>query len=189
MFKQIMAVGLIGLSFNTWAEWQLVPERSSLNFVSIKKSSIGEIHTFKSVSGEIKGQTASIEVDLSSVDTGIEIRDERMKEHLFKVDQFGTCVISATLPEDFVKNLKKAEPSDVELTLSISMHGKTVEQSAWVTATKLGRKEIVVTTKQPLIISSADFGFEAGVDKLMSLAGLPSISYAVPVTASFSFEK
>lgn len=40
----------------------------------------------------------------------------------------------------------------------------------------------MVTSAQPVIINATDYGLTDGINKLRDLAGLPSISYAVPVT-------
>ena len=39
-----------------------------------------------------------------------------------------------------------------------------------------------VTTTQPIVISASEFGLEAGVAALQSIAGLNAISRSIPVT-------
>jgi hypothetical protein len=45
----------------------------------------------------------------------------------------------------------------------------------------------VVTTLQPVIIKAEDFALVAGINKLKSLASLPSIAYSVPVSFVLTF--
>ena len=68
--------------------WQVDEAASSLGFVSVKNGVIVEGHRFTSLSGGVVDDTASLSVDLASVDTAIEIRDERMRTMLFEVAEF-----------------------------------------------------------------------------------------------------
>jgi hypothetical protein len=54
---------------------------------------------------------------------------------------------------------------------------------------KLSEKNMIVTTLQPLIIKAEDFALVAGINKLKSLASLPSIAYAVPVSFVLTFSQ
>ncbi|MGB5200637.1 MAG: YceI family protein, partial [Sedimenticolaceae bacterium] len=79
----------------TWAEWQLVPDKSHLSFVSTKKQHIAESHTFKGLQGSVDNDSVgTVAVDLASVDTKIEIRDERMRETLFETKEYPTAVFT-----------------------------------------------------------------------------------------------
>ena len=69
----------------SFAEWTLSPD-SSVKFLSTKNTNITEVHEFTQVSGSVSDQgSAKIAIDLSSVETGIEIRNERMQSMLFNV--------------------------------------------------------------------------------------------------------
>ena len=72
------------------ASWSLVNEASLITFVSIKKNSVAEVGHFKQVAGTI-GDDGKVEmkIDLASVDTGIEVRDQR-KRVFDLVKDFGT---------------------------------------------------------------------------------------------------
>ena len=64
------------------ASWTLVPESSHLAYGSIKKDTVGEVNSFTSLSGQVSpdGQV-EVEIDLSSVETNIDIRNERIEGH------------------------------------------------------------------------------------------------------------
>ena len=47
----------------------------------------------------------------------------------------------------------------------------------------------MVTSDEMLMLSTADLGITAGVDKLMELAKLPSITRVTPVTMRLIFER
>ena len=58
----------------SFAEWTLSPD-SSVKFLSTKNTNITEVHEFTQVSGSVSDQgSAKIAIDLSSVETGIEIQ-------------------------------------------------------------------------------------------------------------------
>ena len=62
-----------------FSDWQLKTEHSSLSFTSVKNGTITESHQVTGLSGFVSqsGSTA-ITIDLSSVETGIPIRNERL---------------------------------------------------------------------------------------------------------------
>ena len=77
------------VSLPSLAAWKLDNENSRLNFVSVKKASIAENHSFKKLEGSIDNNgKVNIKVDLTSVDTNIAIRDERLKKFVFESDKY-----------------------------------------------------------------------------------------------------
>ena len=68
------------------AEWQAL-STSSVSYVSIKNNVVAENNRFTSVTGKItsKGE-AALSIDLSSVETQVDIRNQRMREIFFEVD-------------------------------------------------------------------------------------------------------
>ena len=93
--RPIIAVGLILSSLSAQAAWQLVNESSQLNFISTKASHIAEPHTFDLLSGSIADTgRVQLNIDLASVATGIDIRNERMQTMLFNVVTFPQAEIT-----------------------------------------------------------------------------------------------
>ena len=90
----IIAALLLFTSAHAQSSYTLVPEKSKLVFTSIKSGSVIEAHEFKSLSGEINEQgLASVTIDLASVETGIDIRNERMKSMLFHVEKYAQAFL------------------------------------------------------------------------------------------------
>src|SRR5690606_19855903 len=88
------------------ADWQLNNDQSQLNFISTKKQNIAEIHHFGSLSGQLTETGAfTLNIDLDSVDTGVEIRDTRMKELLFNVMDFPTAELTAQVKPALINDL------------------------------------------------------------------------------------
>lgn len=167
------------------ADWML-GDSSRIGFVSIKNNSIGENNVFKRVSGSISERgRVSVSVDLSSVETGIGIRNERLKKMLFEVANFPTATIEAVLSDSQVAALNAGGDQTESVSVNISLHGRTVSKTAHVSVSASGG-DVRVTTTQPIVITAQEFGLEAGVAALQQIAGLNAISRSIPVTVDLS---
>ncbi len=167
--------------------WTLVPDGSHLAYGSIKKDSVGEVNSFTSLSGTVSpdGQ-AMIEIDLSSVETNIDIRNERMIEYVFR--KAGTATLMAEIDMGELSALEVGQTATVDSEAVLSLVGTDVEFDAELFVARLSEKSVLVTTNDMVFIGTEDAGVNAGVDKLMELAELPGITRTVPVTARLMFE-
>ncbi|MGJ8680468.1 YceI family protein [Paraglaciecola sp.] len=180
LLVSLFASGLISAS--AIANWSLQNEQSSVHFVSTKKQHVSEIHHFKQLSAKLtKSGQFDLSIDLASVETGIDIRNTRMREQLFKVGTFPSANISAKLPTEVMK-LENGQSQQVKLTASLSLMKITKPLNLNIQVTKTQGGEFVATSIQPILISAADFGLKQGVETLQKLAGLPSIGLTVPVS-------
>lgn len=171
------------------ADWELNGAQSKLAFVSVKNDSAAELSEFEELSGKITNSGEfKLKVGLDSVQTHIDIRNERMREFLFNTDQFPLASISGSLAEDTLKTLKVGQVHNVSVDLTVDLHGKSQVKTAQVQAVKLDDARLWVVTAQPLILNAAEFALQDGIDKLQELAGLSSIDSAVPVTVSLFFD-
>ena len=83
--KLVILLSALGVMAPAQADWAL-SDSSRIGFVSIKNNSIGENNAFERVSGSISASgEVSLSVDLSSVETGVGIRNERLQKMLFEV--------------------------------------------------------------------------------------------------------
>ncbi|MBC3765725.1 YceI family protein [Neptunicella marina] len=171
------------------ADWNLDPAQSSLHFLSTKKAQITEVHQIKTLSGNLSDDgMALIRLDLSSVETNIDIRNQRMQTFLFMIDAFPEATVTANVRPDLLK-LAAGESKHVTLDAKLDLHGVTQNLDIQVVVTGLKEDAIQVTTETPVVISAAQYGLTDGVAKLQSLAGLDSITLAVPVSFSVTFTK
>ena len=73
-----------------------------------------------------------------------------------------------------------------ELPLTLSLHG--LEKNLTVPVNVFGESgKLRVITSRPVIVSAADFGLGESIEALRELAGLKTISTAVPVTVNLLF--
>lgn len=177
------------LSGPALAAWDLDEERSTVQFLSVKNASVAEVHHFKSVSGGIDDEgRATITIDLASVETMVPIRNERMREMLFETVRFPEATLRARVPDD-LDGLDAGETTRTDLELSIDLHGKTALYTAATNVTRLADGSLQVVLAAPVLVKAADFGLEGGVEMLREVAGLKTISTAVPVDATLVFEE
>ncbi|WP_170336488.1 c-type cytochrome [Ruegeria arenilitoris] len=166
--------------------WTLAPEGSHLAYGTIKKNTVGEVNSFTSLSGHVSpGGKAEIEINLSSVETNIDIRNERMIEHVFR--KVGTASLTAEFDMDEVSTLSVGETTTVDAEAILSLAGSDVAFDAEMFVARLSETSVLVSTNDMVFISTEDAGVNAGVDKLMELADLPGITRTVPVTARLIF--
>lgn len=171
------------------AHWSLDNEASSLSFVTVKAEHVAEAHSFDRLSGTI-GDNGDVEItiELASVNTMIQIRNERMQEMLFETNMFPEATISGSIDLDALTDMDAGASTARQIDFELSLHGQSVALAADVQITRTG-EGVVVSTLKPIIVMSDAFALTTGVEKLREVAGLPSISRAVPVSFTVVFEQ
>jgi hypothetical protein len=185
----LLTVVLTSFSFTVSAEWVLKNAESSLNFISIKKITTGEVHSFNRLQGSIKKSgDIKVSVKLSSVDTNIPIRNDRMQQFLFEVTKFPQATASTKIDFKHIEKMKVGDSYTQKVPLKLSLHGHDLNVKSEMRISLLNGNKLLVSTIKPVIVNAGDFALIKGIEKLQELAKLPSISTAVPVSASFIFE-
>jgi len=171
-------------------DWALSPLESDISYVTIKNGNIGEVNTFRDISGTVtSGGKADFTIALDSVDTNNETRDPRMKEFMFQTDQYPEAKVTADLRLTQFQSLAIGNSKSVSMPMTLDLHGIIEEREFDVFVTRLGANKVHVANKGVIVIDAEDFGFEAGLAKLQELAKLDSISPVVSVTVSLTFER
>ncbi|ACV25734.1 YceI family protein [Kangiella koreensis] len=164
-------------------EWTIYNNASHLHFVSVKNNQIGEVSTFETLKGHLSGNGQfALEILLDSVNTGIEIRDQRMKEHLFDSKKNIAFIVNGSFDLSEIEDQETGSSSQHTLEATIQLGNETVDIQAPVTIQTLADHQLRVTSVSPVVISISNLKLDKGVDKLKSLAGLRSIDRVVPVT-------
>jgi len=171
------------------ASWTLSNEGSALHYGSIKKDKVGEINSFGKLSGSVGDDgTVTVEIDLASVETYIDIRNERMVEHVFGKDN-PTATITAQVDADALDELAPGEMSVVDVDGTLTFAGKEVPIETAMVVTRLGDGRAMVTTDGMIMLTMEELGLDGGIDKLMELAKLPGITRVAPVTMRLVFDR
>jgi len=191
MYKLILiTLSLLLFSSHALAEWKLNNSESSLHFISIKKSSVAEIHHFKSITGEVDAKgSVEIAIDLASVESNIPVRNERMQSMLFNVEKFTQANINGKVDLQKLASLAAGETHQETITLTLELHGISQALQSEAEVIKLVDNRLLVRSTTPIIINAQDYNLTKGIEMLRTVAKLPSISHAVPVSYSLVFEK
>ena len=185
-FMGALVVGLL-VATQASAQWELDSERSSINFISVKNAAIAETHSFASLVGYIgKSGNVQLSIDLNSVETLIPIRNERIRELLFETVEFPNANVTANVDPAVLAAVAEGGTVGTEIPVTLNLHG--LEQTIAVAVTVFSDgSSLRVMSSRPVILRAADFGLADGVEALRNVAGLNSISTAVPVTLNLQF--
>jgi polyisoprenoid-binding protein YceI len=175
-------VALTLLSTAALADWKVDSEQSKVFFISTKNLNISEVHSFNRIDGQLSSDGQfSADISLSSVETGIDIRNQRMRDMLFKVDLFPKANISATLPKA-IMGLAKGESMHTELPATLTLMGASKALNLDLIVSKTNDGKYMVSSAKPVLLGASELGLQKGVEALQKIAGLTSIGLTVPVT-------
>lgn len=170
------------------ADWASVDGSSSVAFGSIKSDEYGEVHHFNTVSGTVSEAGAlAINIDLASIETNIDIRNERMIEHVFK--GAATATLSGQIDMADLNALEVGATTIMDIEGTLAFVGLDSDVEATMLVARLSEDRVLVTTANFIMLSTADLGLTSGIDKLMALASLPGITRVTPVSVRMIFEK
>jgi len=179
---------LLASSVNA-AEWLVDNKSSQLNFISIKKGNIAELHQFDEVQGHLDSQGKFVlDINLATVNTNNSVRDERMVKYFFNVETFPTAQLTADIDLSVLEAIAQGASSAIDINANLNLHGTVMPIKLNVIVTRLVGAKLSVVSAQPLILNVGDYSLVSGVNKLMELAKLPSISHAVPVSFYLTFK-
>ncbi len=177
-------------SNSAMADWTLDADSSNISYGTIKNGMIGESNTFKTISGTIDNDGhVNIDIALASVDTQLELRDERMRDIVFKVAEN----VSAKLTGDM--NLQAHNDQDVgtsrviEATIAMELVGQKVEHDVMLVVTRLAENKVMVVPHGVIFIDVEDYELLDAIEELRNLAGLDTIETVVPMSFYLTFTK
>lgn len=174
----------------TEGAWTLDAAGSRLSYVSIKAGEIAEANRFDKLSGSVAGDgTATLDIDLASVNTGVDIRNERMREIFFEVTGNPKASVTAKLDPAAFAGLAVGQSIVRPIKATVSIKGATSDVETEVLVTRVADDRVTVVPTAPVIISTDMFGLTDELGELRALAQLPSITPAVPVTFSLTFTR
>ena len=198
--KKIIFLTLLVLSSTSFAklnfvttthagQWVLNNKASTLNFITTMNASKTEVQTFKKLQGKIAGTKVTLSVDLSSVDTGIEIRDERLRELFFNIAKFPTATVTLDIKKSDIYPMKPGQIKTLALDAEITIQGIEQTMPVQLQVVELEKNQRLVFSSQPVIVDLKNFNLLKGVNALREIANLKSINTAVPITFSLLFTK
>ncbi|WP_417320376.1 YceI family protein [Emcibacter sp.] len=172
------------------ADWLLDKDNSHLSFGSIKNNTIGESNHFGAIDSRISDEgEISLTLDLASVETWVDIRNERIGEFLFQTGMYPVATLSGQIDLDQFEDLAVGENQLIETSLVLDLHGQRKNVECELLVTRLGENRVMIVPHELIFLDAEDFDLLSGLQKLQELAGLPSISTAVPLSFYLTYSK
>ena len=190
---QYIFISLLLMAFplTSVAGWAIESNQSSITYLSSKLtgnlSTIFENNRFTNFSGTINdaGEVV-LNIDMNSVDTGVAIRDERVKEHVFNVKQYPQATVKMSVKDLIVDCCEFGYTQMVEVLLS--MRGVTKKIKGKVGVTRRDDR-LLVQSVSPILINATDYGMLEGIQTIKELVKLVNIPTTIPVSFQLVFVK
>ncbi|MDA0707498.1 MAG: YceI family protein [Proteobacteria bacterium] len=173
-----------------FADWTLDAANSNLSYGTIKNDAIGENNTFKTISGTISDNGhVNIDIALASVDTQLELRDERMRDIVFKVAENVNAKLTGDMDLQQFATLAIGSNSVIETSIMLELVGEKVEIDATLVVIRLAENKVMVIPHNVIFIDVDDFELAPAIETLRGLAGLDTIATVVPMSFYLTFTK
>lgn len=166
----------------TVARWLLDATKSSFHFVTVKNISTAETMTFSQLQGTVATNgSATLTIPLATISSGVEIRNTRMQTLLFESGYLPSLHFTTQLDTSALESLAAGSMQVQSLTGNLILHGVSKAVTFDATIVKHSNTSISVSPRRPIVINSADFELNAGVEALRAIANLSNIGERVPV--------
>lgn len=196
MKKSITALALATLVFGTQAQaaanW--VSSDNQIDFLSIKvtqtKKSVTEASNFDTSNARLNANGDFLmTIDLGSVKTNIDLRDQRLRDWVFETSQFAQATITGKVDAAAIDKLAVGQRLKLSQPLKLDIHGQQIDIDAELNVHRVADDRIVVSTLTPVILDTRDMKMESGVARMVEVMGLLSIVDQVPVSFSGEFTR
>ena len=190
----IVGVVMLAVLSHSWAPvaanpfeggWTLDEAVSTLRFQSVKNETKVEVSSFATLSGEIaQDGKATVRVALDSIDTGVDLRNVRMRFLFFETFQFPEATVRVTIDPEVIEDLPVRRRKLMSVPYTLDLHGVERDAQAEVAVTLLSDDAVSVASTTPISVGAEEFGLALGVTKLEEAAAVDIIPSA---TVSFDF--
>jgi outer membrane protein OmpA-like peptidoglycan-associated protein len=170
--------------------WRLDLASSSLTFQSVKKGTVVETSKFATLDGTIGTDgLAKVDVVLESVDTGVDLRNVRMRFLFFETYKFPVATVSARIDPAALGELPAKRRLRMNVDYTLDLHGVVKEMRSPVVVTLIDDDTVSVASAAPIIIAVADFGLAENIGKLEQAVGNITITPSTSVSFDFVFDR
>jgi hypothetical protein len=133
--------------------------------------------------------TARLSIDLDTFDSGIGIRNERVRNIFFETSAIGweSGELVVPLPKESIDQLRKDHQVHADLAGSLKIHGQTAKVAMTVDAGYAPDGRLWVKSSPPVSLKISDFGLTDNLRRLSAICMHDSIDDMVTVDASLEF--
>lgn len=179
-------------------KFTVVQNASTLYVTTIKDAGIPVKGTVNLASGGLflgttqERSALDIQIDLNTFNSGLELRDDRVRRFFFNADQeiFKTAhLVVAALPVGSVEKLRSEKKLlNVSVSADFTWHGETQKISGMVDVffNKNGRLQI--KTAKPFAITISEWALAENLEKLKTICGHQMIADTVQVDIDWQFD-
>lgn len=170
------------------AAWRVDSGQSTFSFTTAKAARPGaaaleEVQTFRQVDGAVGDDGKLVfDVDLASVETNIGLRNERLKDMLFKVADHPKAVFTGTVDMRRMQALRAGSSADIDVSGALAISGETRPLTASLRVVKLADGALIVGTRVPIVVNLKDYGLQDEVEALRTLMNLDVLASPAPVS-------
>ncbi len=169
---------------------------SQVSFTTVKNHELSVSGKFKNISGSIEvpkddtpdKSTGTIIIDVASLNTGSQERDQNILEHFFEAvgDNVVSENITFTLGPMKAKGtvespLEINKPVELIANGELKIHKTTKSQQFRLTVTRVGPNRILITNSDPYVFDINKFKMADPLKKLMEVCDHGAVSNIVPV--------
>ncbi|MFB6347060.1 MAG: YceI family protein [bacterium] len=174
---------------------------SSVKFTSIKNGDLAVTGKFNKVQGSVtipsdgalSGSRGSFKLDLSSIETGLDVRNQNIVDTFFRIPsnkQFRYASFSFDSVKTQQSRLTNTNsPTEVGASGSMTLAGETVDTFVPLRVTRTGEDTLRITSRTPWVLSIKKFGLSGPLQALMEVCGHKDVSDAVPLTFDLQLTK
>jgi polyisoprenoid-binding protein YceI len=101
---------------------------------------------------------------------------------LWNVKATPQATFTAQLPAEALKSVGNNAVQNLELNGQLRMGGQTKPVAANVRVSKLANDQLLVVTRNPILINANDYGLRPGVEALREVMGLNFLAGSAPVS-------
>ena len=160
------------------------------NKTNKQNKTITEESSFATSSAQLSADGAfAMSIDLASVKTNIDLRDERLRDWVFEVAKFPKAEISGKIDMNAIGSLKTGDSLQLKQPLTLDIHGNKLDIDAQLTLKRSADNSISVETAEPVMLDAKKMGMSEGVAKLVEVMALASINEQIPVTFKGTFTR
>ncbi|MFI0842648.1 OmpA family protein [Mesorhizobium sp. IMUNJ 23232] len=192
----VLAVCIAGGSFSVSIgraaaeDWTLDPTSSILTYQSVKKNTIVETNQIRNLEGTLSAQgDAEVRLDLNSVDTGVDLRNVRMRFLFFETYKYPVATVTTKVDPAAFADLSTKRRMTTKLPFTLNLHGIDKQYEADVIVTMITDTSVSISSKTPVAVHVEDFGLLPNVEKLQQAANVSSIVPTASVSFDFIFNK
>jgi OOP family OmpA-OmpF porin len=169
-------------------DWVLNASQSNVYMQTEKLENTIEKHRFTSIEGNIsKDGDATVKIDLNTLDTGIDLRNVRMRFLLFETYKFPNAIITAKIDKSKLTELTTRSRINYMLMAKVNLHGIMREIQIPVEIARVNDTTVSVSTIKPVDVSAETFDFMKGIGKLSDAMGGIRIVPAASITFDLVF--